>query len=61
MLRLLPSDTEVLAGLELGGVPIATAMSLESGFPAVFVRKKAKEYAPAKPSRGQTCEVGGRH
>lgn len=39
MLDLLPSNTEVLAGLELGGVPIATAMSLESGLPAVFVRK----------------------
>lgn len=44
MLKLLPPDTEVLAGLELGGVPIATAMSLESGLPAVFVRKEAKTY-----------------
>lgn len=44
MIALLPDDVEVLAGLELGGVPIATAMSLESGLPAVFVRKEAKEY-----------------
>lgn len=28
MLTLLPAGTEVLAGLELGGVPIATAMLL---------------------------------
>ena len=26
MLALVPADTEILAGLELGGVPIATAM-----------------------------------
>ncbi len=44
MISLLPRDAEVLAGLELGGVPIATAISLETGIPAVFVRKKAKEY-----------------
>lgn len=44
MLDLLPEGVEVLAGLELGGVPIATAMSLESGLPAVFVRKEAKSY-----------------
>lgn len=44
MLALLPDNVEVLAGLELGGVPIATAMSLESGLPAVFVRKEAKTY-----------------
>jgi len=44
MLALLPPEAEVLAGLELGGVPIATAMSLASGMPAVFVRKQAKDY-----------------
>ncbi len=44
MLPLVPQGAEVLAGLELGGVPIATAMSLASGTPAAFVRKKAKEY-----------------
>ncbi len=31
----------MLAGLELGGVPIATALSLRSGLPAAFVRKEA--------------------
>jgi len=44
MLALVPAETQVLAGLELGGVPIATAMSLASGLPAVFVRKQAKDY-----------------
>lgn len=52
MLPLVPSGTEVLAGLELGGVPIATAMSLESGLPTVFVRKKAKEYGTCQAVEG---------
>jgi orotate phosphoribosyltransferase len=49
---LLPADTEILAGLELGGVPIATALSLRTGLPAVFVRKQAKEYGTAKLAEG---------
>lgn len=44
MLPLVPDEVEVLAGVELGGVPIATAMSLASGKPAAFVRKEAKTY-----------------
>ncbi len=44
MLAQVPGDTQILAGLELGGVPIATAMSLASGMPAVFVRKQVKDY-----------------
>lgn len=44
MLPLVPADAEVLAGVELGGVPIATAMSLLSGRRAAFVRKEAKSY-----------------
>ena len=44
MIQLIPPGTEILAGMELGGVPIATAMSLKCGLPVVFVRKQAKEY-----------------
>lgn len=44
MLALLPAEAEILAGLELGGVPIATAMSLASGLAAAFVRKQPKSY-----------------
>jgi orotate phosphoribosyltransferase len=33
-----------LAGLELGGIPLATAVALQTGRPCVFVRKKAKDY-----------------
>ena len=44
MAPLLPTGTEVLAGLEMGGIPIATALSLETGIPCAFIRKKAKDY-----------------
>lgn len=58
MIALLPQDTEILAGLELGGVPLATAMSLESGIPAVFVRKAAKTYGTCRAVEGN--DVRGR-
>ncbi|GMK37232.1 orotate phosphoribosyltransferase [Paenibacillus sp. CCS19] len=49
---LIPDGTEVLAGLEMGGVPVATALSLRTGIPVVFVRKKAKEYGTCKLAEG---------
>ncbi len=49
---LVPADTEALAGLEMGGIPIATALSLETGLPCVFVRKKAKDYGTEKFAEG---------
>jgi orotate phosphoribosyltransferase len=55
---LVPTDTEVLAGLELGGVPIATALSLETGLPAAFVRKEAKRYGTCRLAEG--VDVNGR-
>jgi len=58
MVPLLPQGAEVLAGLELGGVPIVTAMSLETGIPAAFVRKKAKDYGTCLAVEGS--EVSGK-
>lgn len=52
MVPLIPAGTEVLAGLEMGGIPIATALSLETGLPCVFVRKEAKEYGTCKFAEG---------
>lgn len=49
---LVPSGTELLAGLELGGVSIAALLSQVTGIPAVFVRKKAKEYGTCKLAEG---------
>jgi orotate phosphoribosyltransferase len=50
--EMVPAGTEILAGLELGGVPLATVLSLKTGIPAIFVRKKAKEYGTAKLAEG---------
>ncbi len=55
---LLPEDTELLGGLELGGVPIATMVSARTRLPALFVRKQAKEYGTAKLAEGP--DVSGR-
>ena len=48
----IPNDIEVLAGLEMGGIPVATALSLKTGIPAVFVRKEAKKYGTCKLAEG---------
>ena len=43
--QLLPQTPfDRLAGLEMGGIPLATALSLEIGKPLLFVRKEAKDY-----------------
>lgn len=51
MAALLP-EGDVLAGMELGGIPIATVMSQLTGLPAVFVRKQAKTYGTNKAAEG---------
>ena len=58
MQPLLPADTELLGGLELGGVPIATVLSARTGVPALFVRKQAKQYGTCKLAEGP--DVAGR-
>jgi len=44
---ILPRETERIAGPELGAVPIATAVALETGLPFVIVRKDPKVYGTA--------------
>src|SRR3954462_3746854 len=58
MVELVPEDTELLGGLEMGGIPIATVLSSRTGLPALFVRKKAKEYGTCKLAEGP--DVAGR-
>jgi orotate phosphoribosyltransferase len=52
MAKMIPQDTEVLAGLELGGIPLAVAISLETQLPVVFVRKEKKTYGTEKIVEG---------
>jgi len=53
-----PENIEILAGLELGGIPVATALSIRTGLPAVFVRKHAKDYGTCRLAEG--VEISGR-
>jgi orotate phosphoribosyltransferase len=56
---LLPEGADGLAGLELGGVPLATMLSQVTGVPAYFVRKEAKTYGTCQLAEGGDIE--GRH
>ena len=49
---LVPKGTDYLGALEMGGIPIATAISLETGIPVIFVRRAAKEYGTCKFAEG---------
>ncbi|MCL2769986.1 MAG: orotate phosphoribosyltransferase [Solirubrobacterales bacterium] len=49
---LLPPGAQALAGLELGGVPLATVLSQVTGLPARFVRKRAKDYGTGRLAEG---------
>jgi orotate phosphoribosyltransferase len=59
MVPLIPANTEVLAGLEMGGIPIATMLSQVTGIPAAFIRKEAKNYGTCKYAEGASL-VGKR-
>lgn len=52
MRDLVPPGTDLLGGLELGGVPLATMLSFATGIPALFVRKQAKEYGTRQIAEG---------
>jgi orotate phosphoribosyltransferase len=56
---LVPAGTDALAGLELGGVPLATVMSQVCGLPARFVRKEAKTYGTCRLAEGG--DLDGQH
>lgn len=56
MVPLIPADTDVLGGLELGGVPLVTVLSQVTGLPSVFVRKEAKRYGTCKLAEGSSVE-----
>jgi orotate phosphoribosyltransferase len=52
MLPNLPASYDKLAGLELGGIPLATSLSLQSGKPCLYVRKEAKPYGTSNLVEG---------
>jgi orotate phosphoribosyltransferase len=52
LVPLVPKGVDALAGLEMGGIPLATMLSQLTGLPVLFVRKKAKEYGTCKIAEG---------
>ena len=50
---MVPPNVDRIAGPELGAVPLATAVSLETGIPSVFVRKTAKGYGTDRGIEGE--------
>jgi orotate phosphoribosyltransferase len=52
MARLVPPGTEVLAGLEMGGIPVVTMLSQVTGLPAAFMRKQPKTYGTCQYAEG---------
>lgn len=52
LMPLVPEETQLLAGLEMGGIPVVTALSQATGLPAAYVRKIAKSYGTAKYAEG---------
>ena len=52
MKDMVPEDSELLAGLEMGGIPIATTISIYSGKECIFVRKQEKSYGTCKLAEG---------
>ena len=59
MASLVPPGTEVLAGLEMGGIPVVTMLSQVTGLPAAFIRKQPKGYGTCRYAEG-TALLGNR-
>jgi len=55
MVKLLPAFDKI-AGPELGAIPLATVLSLETGKPFVIVRKTEKGYGTSKFIEGELKE-----
>ena len=49
---LIPTDTTVLAGLEMGGIPLVTMLGQLTGLPTAFLRKQAKTYGTCRYAEG---------
>jgi orotate phosphoribosyltransferase len=50
---MIPADTKRLAGVEIGAIPLVTALSLRTGIPFVIVRKTQKPYGTARWIEGR--------
>ena len=59
--KLLPENIDFIAGMELGAVPLAAALSLETGIPYSMIRKSNREHGTGTriegPSKGRAVLV----
>ena len=59
--KLLPDNIDFIAGMELGAVPLAAALSLETGIPYSMIRKSSREHGTGTriegPSKGRAVLV----
>ena len=59
--KLLPENIDFIAGMELGAVPLAAALSLETGIPYSMIRKSSREHGTGTriegPSKGHAVLV----
>ena len=50
---IIPKQTTLLAGAELGGIPLVTTASMACDLPCIFIRNQKKEYGTAKQLEGK--------
>ena len=48
----IPDGVDRLAGAELGGIPLVTATSMQTGLPCLFIRNSKKDYGTSKQLEG---------
>lgn len=54
--EMVPPETKRLAGMEIGGIPLATALSIKTGLPFVIIRKAPKGHGITRQIEGQLSE-----
>jgi len=52
----IPGSATLLAGAELGGIPLVTTASMATGLPCLFIRNAKKDYGTAKMHEGEVGE-----
>jgi len=53
----IPEGATLLAGAELGGIPLVTTAAMESELPCIFIRNQKKDYGTAKQLEGKLAET----
>lgn len=56
---LIPAEATVLAGLEMGGIPLVTVLGQLTGLPTAFLRKEAKTYGTCRYAEGAELKGEG--